>query len=452
MIDKFYSLFLYLVIFLIPFTGMKGISFLGELSGEAHVLPLMACIVIGFFYFYNYLPNLNKSNITILLAFAISVVITLFSISDISEQTVFKGHSGIGRFFSQSFVLLLYSLFSCSVYLYTKKAGRKKIIEIISGSTWFSFVTVVIFSLIEAPYVLGYDFTKSILDLYSTLFRAEDYIDYLRRMRSVSFEAPSLAMFLPLPLIVAYTLDVISIKKKAFISFFVVVLIILTFSRTALVVVFVLLLLYLYFKALNKNIINKLLIHSNFLIIFSFILALDALFDVGVASAIADKVMSMAIDSDDNYHLASNLGRWGAQVGAVNIGLDNIYFGVGLGQSGFYLPHYYPDWAFGSYQVRNWASPSDPLWPPVFSLYTRIFSELGLIGIILLLYFFFKLVIKLRHNYMLNIGPRNEVLFLLISLIYSFLIFAQFASFRFVYFWLILAVVLQYFESLREKN
>jgi hypothetical protein len=437
---------------MIPFTGLKGIPFLGELAGEGHLTPTFVCVGIGFIYFFYDLPKLRKGYVFLLLPFFVSATISLFSIYNITAQDVFKGSTGEGRLFTQSFVLLLYSLFSCSVFLYLNRVGREKVLYIITYSTWWSFLVVIAFALIEAPYVLGLDFTKPFLDLYSAFFRADEYYDYLRRMRSISYEAPSLAMFLPLPLIVVYTLGNSGFKKKFFSFSMVVIIIILTFSRTAIVVFFVLLITYLYFYSIKQNMVNRFFIYLNCVFFLGFIIAVDSLFEMGITSQILEKVMSMAIDTSDEYHLASNLGRWGAQVAALNIGLDNLLLGVGLGQSGFHLPSYYPDWAFGSFQVRNWASPIDPLWPPVFSFYVRVFSELGVIAVGLLLYFIIQTLIWLRRSFIINTESRDEILFMLLSLVYCAVIFGQFASFRFVFFWVLLAILINYFESLNEKN
>lgn len=451
MIDRVYSRLLFLVIFLIPFTGLKGGAFLGEISGEGHIYPMLLCTLLGLVYFNSNLPKINVAVLYILSIFFFVLFISFLSIHSIYEQEYFKNTNGIRRLITQSFVLLIYTLFSCSVYFHLISVGKRKVMGTLFNASRASFLLVIAFSLIEAPYVLGSDVTKPLLDMYSKAIRADEYFDYLRRMRSVAYEAPSLAMFLPLPLIMIFTSKNSNRAKKITTLFIIVILIILTFSRTALVVVMILLLLYLYLKMIKLNIGSKVLAYTTHFLILIFLFCIDALLNLGVIDSLVTKVSSLAIDTADDYHLASNLGRWGAQVAALNIGFDNLILGVGLGQSGFYLPYYYPDWAFGSFQVRNWADPSDPLWPPVFSLYTRIFSELGIVAISTVIVFTFYTLKKLRKAFIKSSNHTYE-LFLIMSFVYCVLIFAQFASFRFVYFWVILPIIINYFETINEKN
>lgn len=451
MIDRLYSRFLFLVIFLIPFTGLKGVVWFGELSGEGHIYPMFLCVLLGLVYLNKKLPKINLGVLYIFSIFLFVLFISLFSIHTIYEQEIFKNANGLRRLITQSVVLLIYILFSCSVYFHLISVGKRKVKITLFNASRASFLLILVFSLIEAPYVLGSDVTKPLLDMYSTAIRADEYFNYLRRMRSVSYEAPSLAMFLPLPLIMMFTSKDSGRAKKITTLSFIIILITLTFSRTALVVVMVLLLVYLYLKIIKLNIGSRFLAYNTYFLLLIFLFCIDALLNLGVIELVTTKISSLAINTADDYHLASNLGRWGAQVAALSVGFDNLILGVGLGQSGFYLPDYYPDWAFGSFQVRNWVDPSDPLWPPIFSLYTRIFSELGIVAITAVIVFALYTLKKLRKAFIKSSNHRYE-LFLIMSFVYCLLIFAQFASFRFVYFWVLLPIIINYFETNNEKN
>ena len=56
--------------------------------------------------------------------------------------------------------------------------------------------------------------------------------------------------------------------------------------------------------------------------------------------------------------------------------------GCGFGGFGFYASEYYPNWAWLSPEISIWATntPQGGAWPPVHNIYTRILSELGIIG------------------------------------------------------------------------
>lgn len=434
---------------LIPFTGMKGIGFLGEIKGEWHIYPMLL-----FVFFSGYLALFNARTINRKIILIISILVYLltyflFNFNSITEQLEFKGSTGVSRYLTQSFVLIIYLLFTVLV-LNSRFITSSDIIKYISKGVSISFSIVLVFSLIEIPYVVGLDFTKPIINIYSDVFRDLEYYDYLRRMRGVSFEAPSFAMYLPIVYIYSLFYFHENKIKSIFMISAVIIFTALTFSRTALVVLFIVSIVSLYLKQLKFGKTFKLIACMLFGLILFFAYYIDVYSGGVVSTLFSDRIESMSIDTSDDYHLASNLGRWGSQYAAISIGLDSPLFGVGIGQSGFYLPYHYPSWAFDSFQVRNWSNSLYPLWPPVFSLYTRLISEFGFVGLSVFLYFNVSLLLKLRRIIFQEKGEiSSNAKFAFLSLFMSLIIFAQFGSFRYVYYWISLALSI---IIIREKR
>lgn len=440
-VDRVTRSLLWWLLFLIPFTGLRGLSFLGEIKGEGHVYPLLVLVAVFFLYLVKY-PE--RSGFYIKLQFLIFIVLLLsYFLAGGYDVGYFKGASGVRRFFTQYFVLFFYTTLAFSIFIMTRSISLDEFYQVICSAFVSSFVVVVIFSVFEVPYVLGMDFTKPILDMYSSVFRDPEYYDYLRRLRSVSFEAPSFGMYAATLFTVFLSARSTLFSKKSVCMLFILALVLLSYSRAAFVLIFAVLLVYIYMQNMGRGLTKN--ISSVFFAVFGLLLVYIA-DEIGggyIHAAIVAKAESMSIDTADSYHLASNLGRWGSQTAAVDLGFDFFWTGVGLGQGGFYLPDYYPDWAFASFQVRNWSNPVDPLWPPIFSIYTRLFSEVGVFGISAFVIFNAYLISKLRFV-LLNVEDenlvfhaRNGMLFIILSL----LVFAQFGSFRLAFYWVSLAYV-----------
>lgn len=81
----------------------------------------------------------------------------------------------------------------------------------------------------------------------------------------------------------------------------------------------------------------------------------------------------------------STLTRVGHMVAALNLWLDNLLMGAGLGQSGYFLPDYYPDWIWASPEAPMWAAAAANGGVPTFAFLPKLLAEIGLIGAVFLL-------------------------------------------------------------------
>lgn len=88
----------------------------------------------------------------------------------------------------------------------------------------------------------------------------------------------------------------------------------------------------------------------------------------------------------------STITRVGHMVAALKLWLNNIWIGVGLGQSGFLLDKYYPDFIEGSLEVSKWSQLAPHGGIPTFSFIPKMLAELGFLGVSFLSYKFLILI------------------------------------------------------------
>ncbi|MBA3669288.1 MAG: O-antigen ligase family protein [Sphingomonas sp.] len=78
----------------------------------------------------------------------------------------------------------------------------------------------------------------------------------------------------------------------------------------------------------------------------------------------------------------SNISRFGFQVAGFNMFVGHPLLGVGLGQFGFHVVEYLPNWIYRSPEITPMITYPTAPWPNVYSLYARLGAELGLFGLL----------------------------------------------------------------------
>ena len=91
----------------------------------------------------------------------------------------------------------------------------------------------------------------------------------------------------------------------------------------------------------------------------------------------------------------STVIRIGSMVASFKLFKENFFLGAGLGQSNFVLNKYYPEWMLYSKQAEFWASEASSGGVPSFTFIPKIFSEIGLLGVLLILIRIIPLIKKI---------------------------------------------------------
>lgn len=434
----FYKQLYKLAIFLIPFSGVAGLTFLGEYAMEA-------AFYVFFLAFVFFVPrSVNRKLPTLILllvaAFSLSVVLGLIANVDAIANSELKGRSGFNKFFSSMPVFY----FGAVVALMTQRVGSdgKGIYEYIIKPSVAVLLFCTTISILEFGAWFN-AFFYSAYDLSSQVLRAGRWPSFSPgRLQSVTFEPSVFGLYLGYMFVIlnlAMAMKGGGSHGRKFRSVWVGVLMLMVVSnaRTASVLLVGLLVSLIFVRVLTRlsGATQKLLV---------FLVMPIAVFLGGVAIvSLHDVVVTGIIEGES----VSNLSRYASNVAAFNIFVDHPIFGSGLGQYAFNAINALPDWAWHSYEIDNWFTDPDFTWPPVYSLPLRIASELGLFGILswygFFSYLFYLLARRVAVNAMaLGDAPIGKAL--LLGVMYIFLSGVSYDSFRNFGVWVILGIVCAY--------
>lgn len=382
-----------MAIIVIPFNNLPYFkNILGEAAFQA---PIYFFILIILLYFIKVLKEreiftFNSAAFKVLIIFYIwmfiSIIINIKGIVNAS----FKGRSGIEKLIFQIPIITVVFLgLYCIVMIMTKnnidfKNIRKYIL--------LSFIIPACYSILEVITLLRIVDASTIIERISYLihyyYRGEMY---WRGIRSVSGEASYFAMYvsfaIPWILSYVYTESGKKTKFKYLVIFtYIVSLIFLSKSRVGYIILVTQLVLFvigIFITKSKKNIIITTVVVIS--IIGNLILIENVFYkeNAEINTANSLKVESVVQSISDNNNM-SNVARFGMQITAANMALDNPVFGVGLGQFGFHAKDYITKNALRSSEVKFWLDEKEKSgWPPAFSIYARILAEQGLIGLFL---------------------------------------------------------------------
>ena len=441
-------------IILIPFDNIPYFDkLLGELSVKASVYPFLIIIPIILFYTVKnkklYLKFTTEVKILAVYCFWVCVSIGINSSSILGNS--FKGRSGIQKLILQLMVLGFLILISyCSnVIINIKNIDLLKLRKYIC----LSLIPVGAYGFIELLNILNIiDFSYVISKtsyFIQTYFRGEVYP---KGIRTVTGEVSYFGMYCAfiLPWIMSYIYTEKTTKKKiifSLINIYILILIVFSKSRTAYAITFLQIFIYslsiLVFKTSKKS--KKIVIAmASCVIVMFFIVNRTVISKVKTdVNSVSQISITSLINSLSDKNNMSNVARSGMQRSAVEIGMDNPLIGVGLGQYGFYAQRYLDEKAMTSHEVKIWASEDNSAWPPVFSLFSRVIAEQGLIGIVLWIAMLAYMVIS-----MLQALRKKENDIVGISLLVSFLgviiSWVNADMFSMISFWILLPFIIKY--------
>jgi len=155
--------------------------------------------------------------------------------------------------------------------------------------------------------------------------------------------------------------------------------------------------------------------------------------------------VSNIIENQGIFQEFSTAARIGNFYTAILVFLDNPFFGVGLGQFGFYYPDYVPEVFVQGGEANNWADKFSSYYATTKSLPARLLAETGLIGFLFFSLFFYKQISCLR-----KINTREAKVYMLA--LYGVLIWALNSdSLMQIYVWFIVAMLISYIKNV-SKN
>lgn len=388
---KIYSTLFLLGIFFIPFNEFKGLSFLGEYKNEAATYFFLSAFFFVvcenilarriYFPFKNWL-------IVILGCFVFWTAFSTFLNLETVLNSYYKQTSGLSRYFRQTISLLICAIiFNYTFWNVFRHYSLNELILKIRKVILFSLIFVFIYGCIEILIVFfGQGFLLPVLKLF-------DYFPFVTTkvspnrigISSVTYEIPSLSNYL---ITIAGFMFSYVLTEKRIIKFvpslMVVILMIFSDSRTALVLITFQLLVFvialLHHKEHRENIkaLGK----------------LTAIFVVLFFMFNSQKTFTKVEERLDRLNFSKNLttdvsnkSRFGMQTASIEVFKDNPIIGVGLGQDTYHKIKYYPYWSTqNNYEFKYYyKNQRDPSFPTAYNLYTRLLSELGLIGVSILL-------------------------------------------------------------------
>lgn len=448
---KIYTIFFFLGIFFIPFNEFEGWPLLGEYSDEAatyffligFILVIIESILKG------RISVQYKNSLSVLLILFIlwSAVSTLLNFGTVSEN-MFKGISGINRYFRQNVSLLMSALvFTIFFWNVIKNFSVYKIFILIRRFLLYSLIIVSIYGFIEIAIVFfNMYFLLPVLESFDILpfVNTKLHIGHRIGISSITFEVPALGTYLLtiFPWMVSYLLT----SKKIFRFIPTICILILLFfsdSRSALIIILIQLIALVFLFIYDP----KYRVQTLKFLIYTVVLA-----TIGMLIQ-SDQIIETTKEKADRINFSKNLtenvsnkSRFGMQYAAIQVFKENPVTGVGLGQLAYHSRHHYPYWSTNNnyefdlfYKNENLKS-----FPPNYNFYIRVLSELGIIGLFIWLsIIFLSLYYSLLFWKLSNSKYRFIGVILLLSFIGISINWLQVDHFKQYGFWICLTLLIK---------
>lgn len=464
LIKKGYQVFLIWGIFFLPFNSQipDWFGFLGEYSRDSSpiffLVAFILLIIYSVFQGNIYIPL--KSTIYALFLFFIILLClsTLLNIFNILEY-YFKQTTGIQRFIRQLLSVVIVGVAFFLVFVNVcRDYGVKVFFLKIRKLFFISFILVFVCGILE--YVIILYNIKSLIpifEIFNNLPFVELNLNYtLERVSSLTYEPPALGSYLMT--ISGFMFSYIITGKKAvrFIPFFLVIILsLLSKSRTALVVIILqsivgFYLSYKMFPSFRRFFVKAALLGS-VLSLFAIVI-----FWRPISEGVTERIESLDItkveyNSKDNS--ISNKSRLGIQYAMFKVYKEYPIFGTGWGQQAFESRFHYPRWATDrNYEFSTkYLNENIKSFPPGFNMYLRILTETGIIGFLVFILFLYLIVKETINLYKTSVEHRFITVALLIAFTGSIINWLQIDSFGVYGFWLGLAILIILKKTLSEQ-
>jgi len=450
--------FFYLTLLLIPFSSTKAFLPLGELKNDI-------AIQVGLFGFFLYALNkfyskTNKLEYPSINRFIIFLLAWFILCSFINIPTVFtssfKGKSGIGRLISQNGIFFTYSVlilmfFYEQIRNHSSESLFYKLNKYLNIIFWFSSV----YAFVEIGYgIYHLNFLEPIYNFLNTIiFKEKSQSWNLGRISGVTQEPPFLAMYL---VFVSPWIFYKILERKGILKYLettgLAIVIYFAGSRTGFIIIsiqFLCFVIMAFYKDYYKVKLFEIVLISTMLFFVVFVII-----GKDIDNKIESVYKSVTTTNKSNKHNISNITRWGTQKASIKIFKENPIFGVGLGQQPYFLIHNYdPIDVKMSWELRYYKDPKKELWPPGYSMFTRLLAETGFIGAFVFYLFNFLIIVKIIKKYLKDKNEYTPIILVLsVGLIGFYINSFQFDSFRLIGYWFYIAWVYVILNKKDEKQ
>lgn len=368
----------------------------------------------------------------------------------------FKGRTGEEKLFLQVLVILFMLGVGWLSYLFARSIPGDAL-KMLRRWVWIPFGISLLYCSVEIAFQYDSRWAETVLQAVDSLFHPVDKIACHGRLRSVSGEPSWFAMVLAfwIPWLLSWIFEASIPKWLAYFPLLTIFIWLpLIRSRTAFVIVGMVVLLFMLgmiYLWRGPRLGWKKWAMVGLVIMMG--LGVGTLLARG-SHYISDYYKTnggLALKTLDNL---SNVARYGSWVTATRMSLDHPFAGVGLGQYGFHMAAYHPEWMKGA-ETDLWMDPSPgSAWPPVHNLHLRIVAELGFVGLVLWLAFWVSLAWGCFRKCLARSRDRTDLLgwSLTVGIVGLFLVGFNADSFRFFGYWILFGFAWAYLEDKPRAN
>lgn len=460
--------FVLAAVVLMPLGGMTVLPYVfGEFSYDGAFYPLLAavaifvCCTISAWKFEPARSNSFKLLAALICWVIISGTVRLGVILESSN----KGRTGLEKFALQLCVLVFAAAAAFMVYQIGAKLWKQKTFNLIGKAVAVSFFPVAAIATLEVLYIFNISATATILAHIRSLYRANPLV--YSRVHSLSAEASAFGCYLAFafPWLCAKAFNrpgrlnwwVATVPAAMIFAWF-------SFSRIT------------YFLALSQFLLFGLLAWRYLrarrtVVIYGIVTVAAVAITAGLhtitqakaqptdqqspsqSPAAREVVASFTSEAQNPQYQLRNIGRLGPAVAALKMGMEQPATGVGLGQYGFFMSDYLPEWAWQSYEVHWWADPErQDYWPPAHNVFARLLAELGVAGLLLWLAIWASLAYEIWPGKSKNTDDALIRICLFTCLVGVFLTGFNWGTLRFAGYWLSAGLVWAYHSIESEKS
>lgn len=438
-LNKVFKFLFILCILGLPFNALpyfRGIF--GEMSNEAAFYPLFIGVVLLIFKMIvnNKIELIINHNCRIIYCFLGGILISALFNLNVIGNSYYKGRTGIERFLLSLFIIVFCILSLNFIYLTIKKNN----IDILKIRKYIlaSFILPAVYSLFEILHLsFNYNNYNNFMDKISYFIRGSEcgFSQYFK-LRAVSGEASWYSMYVAFifPWILSYVFTEKRKLKYILLNLYIILTIMCTYSRTGYIILFIEFILFfiLFIKYLNKS------IYINLKVIFPGVVLLGvALYFIFNKIELNSNFASL-LDKTNN----SNITRFNSQRVAIDIGVRNPLFGIGLGQYGFYFKS-----LITNYFVNNelYDVLTLKIWPSTHNIHLRILCEMGFSGLVIWIYLWMNLIKSVIKK--LNQKPNVIGIILIVSILGVLLSGFNKDNFSYFEYWITIAICYVYLNK-----